>query len=147
MMNEKLLEIVAKSGKSAYRISKETGIPYTTISELLTGKKSTNSIAAETLCKICLYFECEMLELMDYPLLFNNISGKYKKINYKWLVENNSINLYIIDNNDWKLLASYDKCNTKHPSLFANACAEIHIDDWIKKKEREQLYEKLHINA
>ena len=44
-MNENFTKLVRKSGKSLYKINKETGIPYTTLSELFTGKKSVNHIA------------------------------------------------------------------------------------------------------
>ena len=41
-MNEKFIAAVKKAGITGYKLSKKTGIPYTTISELLTGKKDIN---------------------------------------------------------------------------------------------------------
>ena len=41
-MNEKLIAKVKKSDITGYKLSKKSGIPYTAISELLTGKKGIN---------------------------------------------------------------------------------------------------------
>lgn len=34
-MNENFIDLVKNTGKSVYQISRETGIPYTTLSELV----------------------------------------------------------------------------------------------------------------
>ena len=51
-MNEKFIAAVKKAGITGYKLSKKTGIPYTTISELLTGKKDINKKAAETVLRL-----------------------------------------------------------------------------------------------
>ena len=138
-MNNNLLRYINKSNKSVYRISKETGIPYTILSELVTGKKSINKIASETVCKLCIYFGCSIEDLMNDFIFFNNISGKYHGKKYKWTVNNDKITLFV----DGKEIKSYEHIYTQNPQLYAKACAELHIEELIKIEQFERDYKQL----
>ena len=51
-MNDRLKKKIKETGKSIYKISQESGIPYTTLNELINDKKNINNKAAETVYKL-----------------------------------------------------------------------------------------------
>lgn len=133
-MNENFTKMVRTSGKSLYKINKETGIPYTTLSELFTGKKSVNHIAAQTVYKLCLYFNCDMSELLNNVFIMDNISGVYE--GYKYIWKNNVLS--INDKNKHIHTFNLESINTKHPFKFAKCYAESVIDELIIDEEEEK---------
>ena len=64
VMNDNFKQKVKKTGKSIYKISQESGIPYTTLSELMNGKKNINHTSAETVYKLCLYLNCNINDIL-----------------------------------------------------------------------------------
>lgn len=83
-MNAKFVEQFEKGSKSVYLTSKQTGIPYTTLSELLNGKIDINKCAVGMVYKLSLYFDCSVEDLLNKEPLITNVSGTYRKIKYKW---------------------------------------------------------------
>ena len=56
-MNDNFNHMIKETGKSIYKISQESGIPYTTLNELVNEKKNINYTSAETVYKLCLYLK------------------------------------------------------------------------------------------
>ena len=79
-MNDKFIELVKTSGKTAYKISKETGIPYTTVNELCNGKTNINNVTAETVLKLSIYLECNITDLLNDFSILDGYSGNIKGI-------------------------------------------------------------------
>lgn len=51
-----LRDMINEKGKSVYRVSKESGLPYTTLNELVMGKKDVDSCSLKTLAALAQYF-------------------------------------------------------------------------------------------
>ena len=83
-MNEKLIAIVNKTGISGYKLSKKSGIPYTTISELLTGKKDINKKAAETVLRLAEAMDCSIADILNPVFVMDGVSGKCSGVGYVW---------------------------------------------------------------
>ena len=64
-MNDRLKKKIKETGKSIYKISQESGIPYTTLNELINDKKNINNKAAETVYKLSLYLNCNIDEILN----------------------------------------------------------------------------------
>lgn len=94
-MNETLVEIIDKSQKSIYKISKETGIPYTTLNELYNGKVSVNKVATETAYRLAVYLDMALDAILNKVSLMDGYSGKYKGYSFKWNQEEDGIGLYV----------------------------------------------------
>ena len=94
-MNDKFIELVKTSGKTAYKISKETGIPYTTVNELCNGKTNINNVTAETVLKLSIYLECNITDLLNDFSILDGYSGKYKGYSFKWKSTKDGIELLI----------------------------------------------------
>ena len=75
-MNDNFNHMIKETGKSIYKISQESGIPYTTLNELVNEKKNINYTSAETVYKLCLYLKCDMSDILNETILGIIINGK-----------------------------------------------------------------------
>ncbi|MBO7357583.1 MAG: helix-turn-helix transcriptional regulator [Lachnospiraceae bacterium] len=142
MQNAKFNRKVLDSGKTLYRICKETGIPYTTLSELATGKKAINTIAAETVYKLCVYFVCDVKDILNDVNCGNNVSGNYRGYRYLWKNEDSGPSLYISKGDVIVETKTYEQIYAKRPFQIMVACAELQIDEHIRKEKVNQFYEE-----
>ena len=108
-MNDKFIAIVKSSGKTAYKISKETGIPYTTVNELCNGKTNINNVTAETVLKLSLYLECGINELLNDFSILDGYSGKYKGYSFKWKSTSDGIELLVKEEGQYKAIYKEDR--------------------------------------
>lgn len=141
-MNDRFKKAISTNSISLYRLSKETGIPYTTLSELMNDKKNINNIAAETVYKLCLYFNCRQEELLNNCFLLENSEGKYNRIKYYWKSNDSIIELHIEDNNKDIILLSLNNMFADAYHEYRRGITPLLIDIYLKNKELEAaLYE------
>ena len=87
-MNIKFVKAVKNSGITPYRLSKYSGVSYTIISELLTGKKDINKRAADTVLRLAKALDLEISDIMNPVYLLDGVSGKYRGVSYRWERQN-----------------------------------------------------------
>ncbi len=136
-MNEKYKNFICASKLSLYKLSKETGIPYTTLNELMNDKKSINNIASETVFKLCLYFKCQQKDLLNDFCLLDNCQGNYKGTKYQWKSVRDSNELHIYDNNRDITLLRLNKMIPNAYHEYRVGITEIMIDEYKNQKEME----------
>lgn len=92
---------------SAYKLSKDTGIPYSTISDLVTGKILIENTSSNTLYRLATYFDLSMDAMykgsfdQDKLYLSNNgrqVTIKYKKQTVTYLGPKNLVRFLQINN-------------------------------------------------
>ena len=131
-MNEKLTEKVRESGISAYRLAKESGIPYTNISELITGKKNINRRPAETVFKIAATLGCEPTDIMNPMSVMLGVNGIYKNIKYSWNSESGYMVLNIVYKGEKaKIRTPYMFCFPEKKATYI-AVTELYLDMYIQ---------------
>ena len=108
-MNDKFIKIVKSTGKTAYKISKETGIPYTTLNELCNGKININNVTAETVLKLSLYLECTINELLNDFSILDGYAGKYKGYSFRWKSVSDGIELLVKVDGQYKIIYKEDR--------------------------------------
>lgn len=147
-LNRNFLRHMEACGKTAYQISKETGIPYTTISELANGKIDINKCAADTVFRFTLYFRCSMDEILNQVPLLANVSGIYRGIKYQWKPDrDHSVELHIWDQGEEKILDKGGYSQTRFYEVYSDM-TELVIDRYIEEKEAEELLnEPVFLNA
>ncbi len=133
-MNDFYKDIILSSQKSLYKISHETGIPYTVLNELQNDKKNINNIAAETVFKLCLYFKCDISELLNPFSVLKNSQGIYRGIKYKWLQYDIGIELHIWDNNEDVILTRIIPSIPRWYDLYSHDVLEMNIDKYLEEK-------------
>lgn len=134
--------------KTAYQISKETGIPYTTISELANGKININKCAADTVFRLSLYFQCSMDEILNQVSLLTNVSGIYRNVKYQWKPSRDDlVELHIWDRGEERVLDKGNYSQAHFYKVYGDMTKRI-IDGYIEEKEGKALLnESLFLNA
>lgn len=139
-MNDNLNQKITESNKTLYTISKESGIPYTTLRELVTEKTNVNRCAAETVLILSLYLGCEMKDLLNPVPLIVNSAGRYRGIKYKWIyAQNHVMELHVWDKNIEKIIDSGGAFNQVRFYHAYRDMTEMLIDDYIERMESERM--------
>ena len=86
-MNDNLVRQIEKAGISQYKLSRETGITYTTLSRLKRGTLDINNCTSEVVYRLSLYLGCGMEEILNPVRFLSGIKGTYKGYSYHWEVE------------------------------------------------------------
>lgn len=134
-MNENFIDLMKNTGKSVYQISRETGIPYTTLSELVNKKVDINKCAAGMVHKLTPYLKCSLEDTLNREPLITNKSGTYRKIKYKWVpTENGTVTLNIKDGQTKKIIDE-SKCDQARFYQTFDNMTELIIDYYITQKE------------
>lgn len=133
-MNGKFIRKIEETGKTIYNISKETGIPYTTLSDLIREKTGINKASAETVYLLSLYLNCPVADILDEFPLIRNVSGKYRNIKYKWEFQN-KMELHIWDGNVEKIISNGYACNQERFFTSYKLMTEMLIDYYLEEKE------------
>ncbi len=138
-MNRNFIEKKDSLKVSAYRLSKDTGIPYTTISELCTGKTDINKCSADTVYKLAVYFNCDMKDILNYVDTMENYSGKYNKLKFRWIPRQDGISLTIEKDGMTIVIDTIPRVYTSRPNDFKKAFTELLIDNYLEEKELEKM--------
>lgn len=137
-MNENFIDLIKNTDKSIYQISRETGIPYTTLSELVNEKVDINKCAAGMVHKLTLYLKCSLEDILNREPLIANKSGTYRKIKYKWTPTKNGTVILNIKDGPVKKIIDEGKCDqAKFYQTFDNM-TELVIDYYITQKEVDE---------
>ena len=140
IMNDNIKDKIKHSGKSLYRISKETGIPYTTLNELMNEKKNINHIKAETVYRLSVFFKCDTKDLLNTFSLLNNSEGNYMDVPYKWISSDSKSTLHIYYDNEDIILTKANTLAAEINYATYRELTEILIENYIRKNElRRQL--------
>ena len=139
-MNEKFISYFKKKEKTTYWVSKETGIPYTTLSELLNQKIDINKCAAGMVFRLSLYFNCSVENLLNSESLITNVSGVYQNIKYKWIPAQTKgcVQLKIQDYNQEHIIDEGLYAQSRFYSTY-KCLTEALIDAYLQQKEVEEM--------
>lgn len=97
-MNERFNEQLKNSGLSVYSLSRTSGIPYTTVSEIKNCKTSINKCSLQTVYRLAASLGVKPEEITDEILYLDGCKGIYNGIHYIWNCDKTT-----------KLKFSYDK--------------------------------------
>jgi hypothetical protein len=139
MENSAFVEKLNRDGASMYRVSRETGIPYTTIQELVSGKNDINRCPYETVARLSAYFRCSPSELANPVQYVANIHGTYRKIPYRWIIRDGTAELHIRDGqSDVVLMYSAELTQARFSREYF-ATTLCLIDRFLRDKEVQEL--------
>lgn len=138
-MNDNLIEHIKKLGISQYRLSHETGLPYTTISRLERGTMDINNCSAEVVHRLSLYLGCTIEDIINPVAYLHGIKGTHKGYNYCWKAENGQ-DILIIEKDGKEIIKEYGKVKTNRRYYESSkAFADMEIDLYIKKREAAKI--------
>ena len=139
MNNQAFIEKLKKDGKSMYALSRETGIPYTTINELANNKNDINKCPYETVARLAAYFRCNAADIANPIQYVANIHGTYRKIPYRWVKNGEMEELHIQDEGRDIILLRDNKMTQARFSREYFAATLCFIDIFLRKKEVEKI--------
>lgn len=139
MENKNFNQQLARSGASMYKISKRSGVPYTTLSRLKNNLLDMNSCSYETVARLAVYFHCSVADITNPVEILRNCSGTYGGFHYRWEVRDGKEILHITDNGEDVILRTASGLTQVRFADAYIAMTENYIDIYKKKKEVEKL--------
>ena len=136
-MNEGFMKALDASGMSMYALSRCSGVPYTTIHEIHSGKNDINRCPAETVFKLAIALDTEPKEIMNSLRLMDGVTGKYRGIRYRWKDDGTTKIEFSWEGEQVSidLLKQYRVARWRK---YYDTFAEWEIDDFIEEKEWER---------
>ena len=140
--NHAFLEALKKSGLTAYGLAQRTGISYTTISELKTGKRSINHCSYEMVYKLAYALHSDMKDLCNPVYILEGAEGHYKGIHYVW---HNNTDTYLSFNYKGTSVELHGQTLLTVPWDYTvyQKLAEIRIDQFLQEKELDNRINRL----
>lgn len=140
-MNTNFIEHFEKKAISIYQLSRNTGIPYTTLSEIASGKLDINKCAAETVQKLAVEFDVAVVDLLNPVKYYEGIQGKYRGFKYRWKSCDQGNMKIEIKNSDDEVVLLDGGARFILPSVkqYERLAAEMAIDVYLQKNELEGL--------
>ncbi len=134
-MNARFINAMKEAGVTGYRLSKRSGIPYTTISELTTGKKDINRRSVETVFKLASALGCEPVAIMNPTYVMDGVSGTYRNAKYCWRRKEEHMLLEVdYSGENYLIETPYRFCDCSKRQRYDYA-TELYIDAFIKAKQ------------
>ena len=139
-MNKNFTIYFQQKAESLYLMSKQTGIPYTSLSELLNGKININKCAASLVYRLSLFFNCSVEDLLNEESLITNISGTYRKIKYKWVdgTAPGHVQLHVWDHGNEVILDEGLYSQSRFYHIYRQLTEAV-IDAYLQQKEAEEM--------
>lgn len=139
-MNKNFNKYFQQRAESLYMISKQTGIPYTSLSELLNGKININKCTAGMVYRLSLFFNCNVEDLLNRESLITNVSGTYRRLKYKWTEAAlpGYVQLHVWDHGHEMLLDEGFYSQSRFYHIY-HQLTEAIIDDYLQRKQAEDM--------
>ena len=138
-MNENLRRKLLENKISSYRLSKVSGVPYTTISELLTGKKDINRRPVETVLRLSRALACPLEDILNPVYIMDGVSGRYRGVKYRWEREKDHMVLRVrTRSGEHTIRTQYQFCSPHKKEDYMDA-TEVYIDLFLQDALNEKL--------
>lgn len=128
---------------SQYILSKRSGVPFSTINGLVTGKHSINKCSSASVLKLASVMNVTPEKLLDpYPVM-DGVSGKYLGWSYKWSDDNGKMILLISKDTKKDVIKTQNKFYFPEDMQLYYQITEMLIDRYIYEKEIESKCQEL----
>lgn len=140
-MNDAFIQAFHESGMSVYRLSRQSGVPYTTVYELVSRKKNINHRPVETIKRIAAVLGRPVEQLLNPVHYMDGISGKLYGISFTWRYEGKMV-LHIKDGKEKTVIATgLQMTDTDRRSIYEGV-ADAYIQQYLKQKAIQEHMEK-----
>ena len=140
-MNKFFNQALEQSNLSMYRLSKNTGVPYSIINDLAQGKKNINHCEALVVARLAAGLHTTVYEIMNNYQILDKTEGMYRGIRYRW----NADSTMILTLRDGKTTTTIDtgyRLDLPGRLTLYQAYTELLINDYLEKKDFDQFVEK-----
>ena len=140
-MNNNFVKAFHESGMSVYRLSKQSGVPYTNIYELVHNKKNINLRPAETIRRIAGVLGCSVEQLLNPIHYMDGISGKLYGISFTWRYEGKMV-LHLRDGKAHAVLETGLQMTDMNRRRIYEGVTDAYIQQYLKQKAIREHMEK-----
>lgn len=138
--NDNFNRALADSGMTMYALSKNSGVPYTTVNEIHRGKIDINQCAAGTVQRLAAFLDVPSEKILNKINYLDGVKGRYRGIDYMWTTDGTTQLLFEYQGEPVKMDvgAYYNIPNRlEYYSIIAGWMIEDHIEsaDWDKAME------------
>ena len=140
-MNTTFINAMKTSGLSMYRLAKLSGVPYTVVYELASGKKDINKRPAETVSRLAATLGLSSEEIMNPVYYMDGVSGKYRGVNYRWK-HDKTMKLLIRSRDYSEIVESKYNMTHKKDKKAYEAYTEICIDQLLLQLDAKKAIEQ-----
>ena len=81
-MNTKIIRLFQQKQLSKYEIAWRSGVPYTTVNEILNAKTDVNRCAAETVCRLAAVLQVKPEEVLNDIHILDGACGKHMGVRF-----------------------------------------------------------------
>ena len=85
--NDNFNRALADSGMTMYALSKNSGVPYTTVNEIHRGKIDINQCAAGTVQRLAAFLDVPSEKILNKINYLDGVKGRYRGIDYMWTTD------------------------------------------------------------
>ena len=136
-MNHNFADALKVSGLTIYKLSKQSGVPYTVVHELASGKKDINRRPAETVARLAAVLGLSSEEIMNPVFYMDKVSGKYRGVHFVWKHED-VMKLFLRSRDFSGVIESKYNMNHQKDKKAYDAYTEICIDQELNRIDSEQ---------
>lgn len=104
-MNSSFKTILKDSGMTMYSLAKKTGLPYTTVNNLVNNRLDIKKCSADAVSKMSKVLGVTMEQLVDKYDFLTGTEGKYLGVKYKWTKDNENHQLLVLVDREQEVVA------------------------------------------
>lgn len=148
-MNDRFLEKLQQSGTSLYKLSEQTGIPYTNLNKLKNKKQDINNCSVKDIYLLALFFGCDIIELLNPISYLDSTHGTYRRCKYLWRgTQDNDVLQISKDSAEYQKIAQFNPQTDTRYYCSKIGLTEALIDNYLLEKESESmLNENIYFDA
>ena len=142
-MNERFFKHCRASGMSMYKLAKVSGVPYTTLSRLKTGKQCINSCSCMSVMKIAAVLHVSIEDIMDPVFLMDGVSGKAAGIPYVWKEMDGTIHVLFHHQGKDVCLDTGDKLQIPERREFFDTIGDWAVEGYIDELRLQEEMDRI----
>ena len=143
-MNSSFKTILKDSGMTMYSLAKKTGLPYTTVNNLVNNRLDIKKCSADAVSKMSKVLGVTMEQLVDKYDFLTGTEGEYLGVKYKWSKDNEDHQLLLLVDEErevvaWQGALLKNKCDSHLYKLLP----QMYIEGFYADKKRHELFERI----
>ena len=137
-MNERIIRLFRESGLSKYALAQRSGVPYTTVNEILNARTDINRCASETVFRLASVLRAPPETVINDIHILDGHKGKHRGLRYTLRFNGEYMDILFRYGKEDVVLSTGQKYRIPEGHDDYLTFAEWRIDEYIDKREFEE---------
>ena len=137
-MNERMIHLFKQSGLSKYALAHRSGVPYTTVNEILNAKTDINRCASETVFRLAAVLHARPETVVNDIHILDGYKGKHRGVRYMLRFNGASMEIIFRYNGEDVILETGQQYRLPERRDDYLTFVEWHIDDYLDEREFQE---------